>query len=235
MSAQPLHPWNLDPSEAAALQKDLRGRLSLAWEGHEISTIGGVDIGLVGDQARAAIVTLQYPSLEPIAGVTAEAPLEFPYVPGLLAFREGPAILAAWERLETRPDVVMFDGQGIAHPRGMGIAAHMGLWLDRPTIGVAKSWLYGLYEEPGPNPGDFSPLRDPRQPAVAIGAVLRTRAKVKPLFVSPGHKIDIATSVQLVMACVAGYRLPETTRWAHRAAGGETLPVGNGKQGKLFG
>lgn len=206
------------------MQSQLRERLVLRWDGREVHSVAGVDIGLNGDVARAAIVVLRYPDLAPLEGVTAQAPLEFPYVPGLLSFREGPAILAAWEQLKNLPDLVMFDGQGIAHPRGVGIAAQMGLWLERPTIGVAKSRLYGRHVEPGPNPGDSADLFDQRDPGCVIGAVLRTKARVKPLYVSPGHLMDVPHAVEFVMRCVAGYRLPETTRWAHRVAGGDNLP-----------
>jgi len=151
MSYPDLHPWALDPVEAVRVQASLRERLVLTWDGRAVSTIAGIDVGLkdASRTARAAIVVLRYPDLTPLEGVTANAPPVFPYVPGLLAFREGPAILAAWERLHLQPDLLMFDGQGIAHPRGIGIAAQMGLWLDRPSIGVAKSRLYGRHAAPG--------------------------------------------------------------------------------------
>lgn len=219
-----LHDWDLSPAEAARVQASLRDRLVQTWDGREVRSVAGVDIGLFENQARAAIVVLRYPDLTPLEGVTAAAPLVFPYIPGLLAFREGPAFLAAWEKLEHLPDLIMFDGQGIAHPRGMGIAAHLGVWIDRPTIGVAKSRLFGQHTEPGSNAGDFAALYHPCHPDQVIGAVLRTKSNVKPLYISPGHRIDVSHAVQFVMTCVAGYRLPETTRWAHRVAGGEPLP-----------
>src|SRR5512136_2614701 len=175
MRPRELHPWTLDPAEAIRIQTGLRERLALQWDRRTVSTIGGVDIGLQENTARAAIVVLRYPDLAPLEGVTAEAPLVFPYVPGLLAFREGPAILAAWEKLQLQPDVIMFDGQGIAHPRGIGIASQMGLWLERPTIGVAKSRLYGRHAEPGPKRGDWAELADEHDRQRIIGAVLRTR------------------------------------------------------------
>lgn len=221
---QPLHSWTLDPIEAAAIQTGLRDRLILNWSNPPVSTIGGVDIGLTEDRARAAVVVLRYPDLTPLDSAVAEVPLVFPYVPGLLAFREGPAILAAWEKLTHLPDVVLFDGQGIAHPRGMGIASHMGLWLERPTIGVAKSRLYGRHAEPGPNPGDFAELYDPRKKGLVIGTVLRAKARTNPLYISPGHLIDVPWSLKFVQDCLAGYRLPEPTRWAHKVAGGMDLP-----------
>lgn len=227
MKLETLHAWDLEPREAARVQAELRQRLLLTWDHREVRTVGGVDIALTGDRARAAIVVLSYPDLTPVEGVTAEAPLVFPYIPGLLAYREGPAFLAAWEQLRHEPDLLMFDGQGIAHPRGMGIAAHLGVWLDRPTIGVAKSRLYGKHSEPGPNPGDYAELYHQQQSDQVIGAVLRTKIKVKALYISPGHRMDVPTAVQFVMNCTAGYRLPETTRWAHRVAGGEKLPEEN--------
>lgn len=221
---KPLHDWTLDPVEAAQVQTDLRGRLSLAWDGRAVETIGGVDIALGEATARAAVVVLRFPSLEPIEAVTAEAPLVFPYIPGLLAFREGPALLAAWEQIRHKPDLLMFDGQGIAHPRGLGIAAHMGLWLDLPTIGVAKSRLYGRYALPGLDPGDQSDLFDPRDSERIIGAVVRTKKRANPIFISPGHRIDVPNAVAFVRGCLAGYRLPEPTRWAHKVAGGDAFP-----------
>lgn len=234
MKLETLHAWDLEPREAARVQAELRQRLLLKWDHREVRTVGGVDVGLTGDRARAAIVVLSYPDLTPLEGITAEAPLVFPYIPGLLAYREGPAFLAAWEQLRHVPDLLMFDGQGIAHPRGMGIAAHLGVWLDRPTIGVAKSRLYGIHSEPGPDPGDYAELYHQQQRDLVIGAVLRTKARVKPLYISPGHRMDVPTALQFVMRCTAGYRLPETTRWAHRVAGGEKLPVEDPQQGKLF-
>lgn len=224
MSVPSLHSWTLDPAEAVKVQADLRQRLVLAWDGRKVSSVGGVDIGLGEDVARAAIVVLRYPDLSPIEAVTAEVPLVFPYIPGLLAFREGPAFLAAWEKLNHLPDLLMFDGQGIAHPRGIGIAAQMGLWLERPTIGVAKSRLYGRHAEPGPHKGDVALLYDQRHPDQVIGGVLRSKEKTNPLYISPGHLIDVPHAMDFVQNCVTGYRLPEPTRWAHKVAGGESLP-----------
>ena len=234
MPVNDLHPWSLDPEEAARIQDELRSRLVLAWDGRAVQTVGGVDVSLGEMQARAAIVVLRYPDLTPLEGVTADVPLVFPYIPGLLAFREGPAVLAAWDGLQTKPDLLMFDGQGIAHPRGIGIASQMGLWLERPTIGVAKSRLYGHHLNPGPRRGDCAELHDERDSARVIGAVLRTREGVSPLYVSPGHLIDLPQAIEFVLKCCAGYRLPEPTRWAHRLAGGERLPVEAGVQPKLF-
>jgi deoxyribonuclease V len=229
-----LHAWTLDPNEAIQVQAALRERLVLSWQNRTVTTIGGVDVGLGEATARAAIVVLRYPDLVPLEGVTAEVPLVFPYVPGLLAFREGPAILAAWDKLQEKPDVIMFDGQGIAHPRGIGIASQMGLWLERPTIGVAKSRLYGHHAEPGPKRGNWAELRDERDRNRIIGAVLRTREGVNPLYISPGHLIDLPTSIEFVLRCCTKYRLPEPTRRAHRVAGGEKLPAQAPRQASLF-
>jgi deoxyribonuclease V len=221
-----LHSWNLSPEEAARVQADLRERLVLAWDGRPVKTVGGVDVSIQKEFARAAIVVLRYPDLTPLESSIDEAPLVFPYIPGLLSFREGPAVLAAWSKLQVRPDLLMFDGQGIAHPRGMGIAAQMGLWLERPTIGVAKSRLYGLHAEVGPARGDHVDLLD--RNTNRIGVVLRTRERTKPLYISPGHLMDVEHALEFVLACTTRYRLPEPTRWAHKVAGGQRLPGAEG-------
>jgi deoxyribonuclease V len=226
MRMESLHPWTLDPAQAVQLQGELRQRIVLRWDGRPVNNVAGVDMSLTDEKAHAAIVILRFPDLTPLEGVTADAPLNFPYVPGLLSFREGPAILAAWAKLQHMPDLVMIDGQGIAHPRGIGIASHMGLWLQRPTIGVGKSKLYGTFAAPGPNAGDATDLIDPKTKGV-IGAVLRSKARSNPLFISPGHLIDVQHAVDLVMQCLRGYRLPEPTRWAHNAAAGQPLPIEN--------
>ena len=222
MDHTPLHSWNLAPRQAMAVQAELRERLVLAWDGREITTVGGVDVSVKEGRSRAAVVVLGYPRLEFLEATSAERPVAFPYVPGLLAFREGPAILAAWEQLERKPDLLVFDGQGIAHPRGLGIAAHIGLWLERPSIGVAKSRLYGRHDEPGPMRGEGAELWDQRDPSCVIGCVLRTRTNVKPVYVSPGHLIDLPHAVEYVLVCCTRYRLPEPIRWAHRVAGRTT-------------
>jgi deoxyribonuclease V len=223
----------LHADEAVALQAMLREKLVLEWDGRAVNTVGGVDMSVAGERARAAIVVLRYPDLKPLDFALSDLPLDFPYVPGLLAFREGPAVLAAWEQLRQRPDLLMFDGQGIAHPRGLGIASQIGLWIERPTIGVAKSRLYGRHAAPGPARGDYADLVDPHDGRV-IGAVLRSKPGTNPLYISPGHLIDLAHALEFVLACGAGYRLPETTRWAHRVAGGEALPLEGGTQPRLL-
>jgi deoxyribonuclease V len=227
-----LHSWDLSPEEAVRTQKELRDRLVLHWDGRPVSLVGGVDVSVKTGDARAAIVVLHYPGLTPLEAVSADAPLVFPYIPGLLAFREGPAVLAAWKMLKNRPDLLMLDGQGIAHPRGLGIASLMGLWLERPTIGVAKSRLFGLHMEVGPRSGDQADLLD--KSGNIIGAVLRTREKTKPLYISPGHMIDVKNATGFVRSCTAGYRLPEPTRWAHKVAGGGMFPGQESDPPRLF-
>ncbi|HXQ35296.1 MAG TPA: deoxyribonuclease V [Anaerolineales bacterium] len=227
-----LHSWDISPEEAARIQTNLRKRLVLHWDDRSVTTIGGVDISIKTETTHAAIVVISYPELTPLEAVTADTPLVFPYIPGLLAFREGPAVLAAWEKLQNKPDLLMFDGQGIAHPRGIGIASQMGLWLERPTIGVAKSRLYGRHAEVGPKRGDQAALLD--NDGNMIGTVLRSREKSNPLYISPGHLIDVKHAIEFVLACIAGYRLPEPTRWAHKVAAGEKLPESNDQQQRLF-
>lgn len=218
---QELHPWNLKPKEAIEIQKKLCDRLILSWDKRDVKTIGGVDVSLKKNRAQAAIVIFRFPELLPIESVTANVTSEFPYIPGLLSFREGPVVLLAWKKLRLKPDVLMFDGQGIAHPRGIGIASHIGLWIGRPTVGVAKSRLYGIHNVPGQNRGEYAELFDEHNRTRVIGLVLRTRTKVKPVYVSPGHLIDIQHSLDIILKCCTKYRLPEPTRWAHRVAGGE--------------
>ncbi len=234
MSSSSLHPWAFAPKHAIQIQTKLRDRLVLSWDGREVRTVGGADVGFKSQKARAAIVVLSYPDLAPIEAVAAETAVEFPYIPGMLTFREGPAILAAWEKLRTKPDLLIFDGQGIAHPRSMGIAAHMGLWLYRPSIGVAKSRLYGHHASVGPTRGEAVDLFDERDPTRVIGAVLRTRTNVKPVYVSPGHLIDVPHALEFALNSCTRYRLPEPIRWAHKLAGGESLPTGASKQARLF-
>jgi deoxyribonuclease V len=227
-----LHNWDLTPEQAARVQIELRQRLVLRWDNRPVHRIGGVDVSVKTETARAAIVVLSYPDLKPIEAAVADAPLVFPYIPGLLSFREGPAVLLAWSKLQNKPDLLMFDGQGIAHPRGIGIASQMGLWLERPTIGVAKSRLFGRHAEVGPQRGDRAALLD--KGGNIIGTVLRTREKTNLLYISPGHLMDVEYATQFVLDCCTGYRLPEPTRWAHKVAGGEKLPTEDNEQPRLF-
>ncbi len=234
MAPSDLHAWDVSPEEAVRIQSELRRQLKLVWDGRVVHTVAGVDVSIASERAHCAVVVLRFPELIPLESALGEAPLVFPYIPGLLAFREGPAVLAAWQSLRILPDVILFDGQGIAHPRGVGIASQMGLWLERPTIGVAKSRLYGRHGPVPPEPGGYAELFDEQASDRPIGVALRTRRGANPLYVSPGHMIDLGHAVSLTLACCAGYRLPEPIRWAHRVAGGEKLPAQNVRQDRLF-
>lgn len=209
------HPWNVQPKEASRIQRDLSQRLSTRFDPHRVKVVAGVDVGMKGDLARAVIAALSYPDLVLLESQTAEQPVEFPYIPGLLAFREGPAILRAMAKLSIEPDLFIFDGQGIAHPRRMGIATHIGIIIDHPSIGCAKSRLCGVHRDPGLEKGSIEDLHDKGE---LVGAVVRTRTGVKPVFVSVGHKIDLATAIDFVLKCCGRYRLPEPIRWAHKLA-----------------
>ena len=204
-----------------AIQRELRERVRVAPLDRWPEVVAGVDVSVKGGWARAAVVLWSLPDLNPLQAATAESPASFPYVPGLLAFREGPVVLAALEQLDERPDVLMFDAQGLAHPRRMGLATHLGVLLDMPAVGCAKSRLCGMHDEPGEQKGCWAPLVDKDE---VIGAVVRTRSHVRPVFVSIGHRVDLETAVKLVLGCAIRYRLPEPTRWAHRVAGGAKLP-----------
>jgi deoxyribonuclease V len=223
------HPWNVSPAEAREIQRQLLGRVLVQPLDRRPEIIAGVDVSAKGEWARAAVVLCSYPEMVPFRAAIAEMPISFPYVPGLLAFREGPVVLAALEQLDERPDVLMFDAQGMAHPRRMGFATHLGVLLDLPTLGCAKSRLCGTYVEPGEKKGNWTLLveRDDCGHGISqdevIGAVVRTRDGVRTVFVSVGHRIDLETAVSLVLDCATRYRLPEPTRWAHRVAGEEPL------------
>ena len=224
MPLSPLHEWNLAPRDAIALQRRLSGRVEREDRLGEVRHIAGVDIGFEdgGDITRAAVVVLAWPPgedgrFEVVEQVVQREPTRMPYIPGLLSCREVPAALAAFDRLSVRPELVMVDGQGIAHPRRLGVASHLGLWLDLPTIGVAKSRLCGRHGEPGPARGDWTPLVDGPDDEV-IGAVLRSRVGVKPLFISTGHRVALSTALAWVVACLGRTKLPEPTRLADRLA-----------------
>lgn len=209
-----LHSWKISPSEAIALQRGLRRELKTSPIRPAPTLIAGADVSFNrnSDRLFAAVVVLRLPALDVVEEASVVRWSEYPYIPGLLTFREGPPVLEAFARLRTRPDAVIFDGQGRAHPRGMGLAAHMGLWLRVPTVGCAKSRLVGEAAEPGPRRGDRAPLRFTGR---IVGSVLRTREGVKPVYVSAGHLANLRDSVRLVLRCCAGYRLPEPTRKAH--------------------
>jgi deoxyribonuclease V len=209
-----LHRWDLTPAEARAVQDELTGLVDSTTPLALWRTLAAADVSFDrgGEVLFAAVVVVEAGTFEVIERAGLAAPARFPYVSGLLSFREAPALLEAFDRLKTRPDVVLCDGQGIAHPRRLGIASHLGLRLDLPTVGCAKSRLCGKYDEPGPDRGDRSPLVDKGE---VIGAVLRTRARVAPLFVSPGHRCDLEGAVGLVLATTCRYRLPIPARMAH--------------------
>lgn len=212
-----MHPWDVSPKEAIAIQKGLQSHVNLTDDFDAIETVAGVDVGFEENNTvtRAAIVVLDFETLEILETAVAHRPTSFPYVPGLLSFREVPCVLEAMLKLSAEPDLLLCDGQGIAHPRRFGIAAHLGLLLDLPAIGVGKSRLTGKHEDPTAEKGSHTPLMDKGE---QIGTVLRTRTNVKPLYISPGHRVSVETAPKLVMKCVTKYKLPETTRHAHRLA-----------------
>lgn len=232
-----LHSWEVTPTEAIALQKQLRDQVRLQPLPDNLQLIAGADISYnkFSDVAYAGIVVLRLPDLTIATQAGVVTTMRFPYVPGLLSFREAPPLLEAWEKLTVRPDVLVLDGQGIAHPRRLGIASHIGLLLDMPTIGCAKSLLVGKYAEPGEQAGSYAPLIDKGE---TIGVALRTKDRVNPVYISPGHLADLPTAVALTMRTVKGYaadqlsptlfdaqmpppsskskyRIPEPTRLAH--------------------
>lgn len=211
------HPWNVTPADARMIQERLRGRVSRRDRVGKIQLVAGVDVGFGdgGRRTRAAVAMLEFPSLKPAAEAVATRATSFPYVPGLLSFREIPAIVAALSRLKRLPELILCDGQGYAHPRRFGLACHLGVLTNIPTIGVAKSRLIGSHGRVPLSRGRWTPLMDGDE---IIGAVLRTRKGVKPVFVSIGHRVSLDTAVERVMQCVTRYRLPETTRAADRLA-----------------
>ncbi len=207
------HSWDLSPKKAIALQRTLASRVVHEDDLGPVRTLAAADLAL--DNRRkigwAGVIVFEFPSLKEIERVYAEGPLQFPYVPGLLSFREGPILLKAFSRLPSKPDLVIFDGQGLAHPRRFGIACHIGLLLECPSIGCAKSLLCGEYQEPGTKRGSWSPLIDRGE---TVGAALRTRDGVKPVFVSPGHRIGLESSIRILLQCHSGFRVPKPTREA---------------------
>ena len=212
------HPWAVPVQEAFRIQESLRSRLVHSDVEDEPRTIAGIDVSFSRglNLLYAAIVLLDAKTLELVDSATAAREPGFPYIPGLLTFREGPVVLDAYERLSLEPDLLMFDGQGIAHPRGLGLAAHLGVLLDRPSIGCAKSRLIGEFKEPKQKRGSMRTLSIGRK---KVGVVLRTKDFTKPLFVSPGHRMSVETAARRVLDAGGGYRLPEPTRLAHIEAG----------------
>ncbi|MBI3128181.1 MAG: endonuclease V [Candidatus Tectomicrobia bacterium] len=221
-----LHSWSLTPAEAILLQRELRSRVSLEPRRRPPRTIAGADISMprFGRRAAAAIVVCSLPGLAVVEESLASGELRFPYVPGLLSFREGPLLEAAFRGLKRRPDLLLVDGQGIAHPRGLGIASHLGLRLGLCTVGCAKSRLWGEETEPPPARGGWSPLKGPD--GGVVGAALRTRAGVKPVYVSPGHGIDLEGAIRWTLAAAPRYRIPEPLRAAHERANAERRRLG---------
>ena len=218
MKYHALHSWDVSPEEARQIQNRLRTQVVTTDRFGTINTVAGVDIGLKKDIARASVVVLNFPELRVVDSVVTESPVRFPYIPGLLSFREIPPLLIAFSQLQTEPDLVIVDGQGIAHPRRFGLASHLGLVLDKPTIGCAKSRLWGRYEEPDSEQGAYTYLTDKDE---VIGAAVRTRTNIRVVYVSIGHRISLDSARTWTLACCQGYRLPETTRHAHNAASGK--------------
>jgi deoxyribonuclease V len=239
MKVNSLHSWQVNPAQALDLQLRLASQVCRSNEVANPRFIAGVDISVNRERgvATGAIVVLNYPELRVVETKVVAGKVDFPYIPGLLSFREAPLTLAVCERLDVTPDLILVDGQGIAHPRRLGLASHLGLFLDTPTIGCAKSRLCGSHQTPGLEPGSYTELIDGRE---TIGAVLRTKLGINPIYVSIGHKVDLESAIYWVMQCCRGFRIPEPTRLAHLAAGGklvregETLTSEADYQGRLF-
>ncbi len=214
-----LHSWQVTAHQARGIQQRLAAQVARSGEIPTPHFIAGVDIsaGGAGGMATGAVVVLGYPELQLVEVKTARGRLDFPYIPGLLSFRESPLTLAACEQLTVTPDLVLVDGQGTAHPRRMGLASHLGLFLNIPTIGCAKSLLCGCHQEPGAEPGSYAEIVDRGE---TIGAALRTKPGTKPVYVSTGHRIGLEAALYWVLRLCRGYRLPEPVRLAHLAAGG---------------
>ena len=218
------HSWNVSPQEAIKLQEKLKKRIILKKDFSKVKRIAGADISFSKKSNRgyAAVIVFSFPDnrrldearrqLEVLEEQHAIGSLKFPYIPGLLTFREGPLLIEAFKKIKIEPDVIIFDGQGIAHPKRLGLATHMGILLGKPTIGCAKSRLIGTYQEPKSEKNSYSLLKDDDE---IIGAVLRTRDNISPVFISPGHRIDLKSSLEIVLECLRDYRLPEPTRQAH--------------------
>ena len=211
------HAWDVTPKEAVAIQNELRERVAREDRFGPLHSVGGIDVGLEdGKQtARAAVVVLSFPGLEIRETAVARRTVSFPYIPGLLSFREVPVILDALAGLASPPDLLFCDGQGLAHPRRFGLACHLGLTTGLPAIGTAKSRLVGEFAPPGDGRGDWQPLLDGEE---VIGAALRTRPGAKPIFVSIGHRVSLETALELALRCTTRYRIPQPTRLAHQLA-----------------
>jgi len=223
MQTKNLHSWNLSYSQAIDLQKRLASKVQFAPLKKPPKLIAGLDCAFTknGQKIIAAAVVVKLPDFELIETATASQKVTFPYVPGLLSFREAPACIAAVEKLKKEPDAFIIDGQGIAHPRRLGLAAHLGLFFDKPTIGCAKSRLTGYFKDPPPEKGAYTLLKDKKSSRLdtsdeAIGAVVRSRSNIEPLFVSVGNKCLLKDAIKITLDCATKYRLPEPTRLAHQ-------------------
>ncbi len=226
-----LHSWNLSYSQARDCQKGLASKVRFTSLKKPPELIAGIDCAFSKDGKKivAAVVVLKLPDLALIETASAVRKVTFPYIPGLLSFREAPVCIAAVEKLKSKPDVFIIDGQGIAHPRRLGIATHLGLFFDKPTIGCAKSRLIGIYEEPGLQKSAYALLKDKKDTSnteyETIGAVLRTRTNVKPVFVSVGNRCLLKDAIEITLACSVKYRLPEPTRLAHQLVSKRRLKI----------
>ena len=230
MQTKDLHSWNLSYSQARDCQSSLASKVRFTPLKKQPKLIAGIDCAFSRDGKKiiAAVVVLKLPDFAPVETANAVRKVTFPYIPGLLSFREAPACIATVKKLETEPDVFIIDGQGIAHPRRLGLAAHLGLFFDKPTIGCAKSRLTGVFEDPPQEKGTYSFLRDKESKKCkasderramsdqVIGAVVRTRANVKPVFVSVGNRCMLEDAIKITLGCTTKYRLPEPTRLAHQ-------------------
>lgn len=224
INANPLPNWDLTPTQAIQVQKDLAARVRIEPLPTHPRLIAGADVSILKAQNQliAGIVLWDLQDRKVVEQATVRAEAKFPYVPGLLSFREAPPVLEAFAQLKHKPDIAMFDGQGIAHPRRFGLASHLGVLLDLPSIGCAKSRLIGEYEDPPIERSSYSDLLDKNE---IIGAVLRTRANVNPLYISVGHRADLTTAIDLVLRCAIKYRLPEPTRLAHQLVTAEKARI----------
>jgi deoxyribonuclease V len=221
MRLQFTHDWDVEPCQAVTIQERLRNRVTVWDDLADPRFVAGIDVAFAPAHSRAAVAVLQLPDLDLVEWGLSLTPTRFPYVPGLLSFREIPAVLEALAALHRLPDAVLCDGHGLAHPRRFGLACHLGLLTDLPTVGVAKTLLVGEHREVEDFRGAWKPLWDQGE---VVGAALRTRAHTRPVYVSVGHRVGLETAIRLVMRCTARFRLPETTRWAHRLASGQPPP-----------
>jgi len=211
------HSWNVNEKEAVAIQEQFKSEVVLERTFQDLKTIAGADVAYSkdGKHLSGAISVLSFPGMEILSSATSTAEISFPYIPGLLSFREGPVLLEAYAKLKAEPDLIVFDGHGIAHPRRFGLASHLGVWLDLPSIGCAKTPLLNGVILPGSRKGDFKTVRRGMEES---GAVLRTRKDVNPVFVSPGHRIDLPSSIKIILQCCPKFRIPEPLRAAHHLA-----------------